>query len=178
MLAFSIARGNSPHTNANIHCTLYFTAKTLYLISSSHCALVPRLGVSKDLFTAAPCRGKRRDAARRSTILYSLNSEPWRLASICKEAADWLRRSPALTLMADQFACLSEKYFCILFYSSLHIRDSQFWLKPLDSDVKTGKCHQRYVKRVNQREEATLHSWEPDVATGDAEEPPYQVFLQ
>ena len=69
------------------------------------------------------------------TILYSLNSEPWRLASICKEAADWLRRSPALTLMADQFACLSEKYFCILFYSSLHIRDSQFWLKPLDSAV-------------------------------------------
>lgn len=47
----------------------------------------------------------------------------------------------------------------------------------LISDVKTGKCHQRYTKRSSQSEQATLHSWEPDCGP-DADESPLQIFLQ
>lgn len=44
----------------------------------------------------------------------------------------------------------------------------------LISDVKTGKCHQRYVQRTSQHDEATLHSWEPD----DVDNPPLPIFLK
>lgn len=47
----------------------------------------------------------------------------------------------------------------------------------LISDAKTGKCHQRYIKRSNRSEQATLHSWEPDSGP-DADDSPLQIFLQ
>ena len=47
--------------------------------------------------------------------------------------------------------------------------------KALLSDLKSGKCHQRYKDMCSKVEVATLHSPDPDDDDSD-EEPPLQVY--